>query len=242
MSNSNNLKNRKKNNWAPNTDFSTYMISFHILAGWWLPFFFLTLCSSPTHTSSVPKSWFQRGSDVSRRLTFSAQFPSMLGRNHKLYSIILPQKKNQNTLAPRVHLLCQWFTSSVILYSLSRKEIQNIWDNFNFSSGVSWVIHLFINVGGRGLLSFFESYLAFYPCSLNLTYKSQAICSVRKLCFTSIRTISPITTLLEKNYCNYLNIKIQVRIVCFLGVYPGMIGLKVEAYIQYHYTVHQLLE
>lgn len=78
----------------------------------------------------------------------------MLGRNHKLYSTILPQKTNQNTLAPCAHLLCQWFTSSVILYSLSRKEIQNIWDNFHVSSKVSWVIHLWINVGSRGLLRF----------------------------------------------------------------------------------------
>lgn len=27
-----------------------------------------------------------------------------------------------------------------------------------------------------------------------------------------------------------------------LGIYPGMVGLKLEACIQYYYTVHQLLD
>lgn len=95
---------------------------------------------------------------------------------------------------------------------------------------------------GQGVGKFFEGYLAFYHRSLNLTCKSQAICSLRKLCFTSIRTISPITTLLENASFIHLNIKIQVRIMCFVGIYPRMISLKVEAYIQYHYRVYKLLE
>lgn len=66
---------------------------------------------------------------------------------------------------------------------------------------------------GQRAVEFFEGYLAFYHCSLNLTYKSQAICSLRKLCFTSIRTISLITMLLEKTSSIYLHIKIQVRII-----------------------------
>lgn len=66
---------------------------------------------------------------------------------------------------------------------------------------------------GQRAVEFFEGYLAFYHCSLNLTYKSQAICSLRKLCFTSIRTISLITMLLEKTSSIYLHVKIQVRII-----------------------------
>lgn len=36
---------------------------------------------------------------------FEPLFTSMLGKNHKLYSTILPLKMNQNTLASFVHLL-----------------------------------------------------------------------------------------------------------------------------------------
>lgn len=46
----------------------------------------------------------------------------------------------------------------------------------------------------------------------------------------------------EKISFIHTNIKFQVRIICLLGIYSGMIGLKLEDCIQYYYTIHELLE
>lgn len=67
---------------------------------------------------------------------------------------------------------------------------------------------------GQRAVEFFEGYLAFYHCSLNLTYKSQAICSLRKLCFTHPSEqflLSPCSW--KKTSSIYLHVKIQVRIM-----------------------------
>lgn len=86
---------------------------------------------------------------------------------------------------------------------------------------------------GWGAAEFFEGYLAFYHSSLNLTYKSQAVSVLWESCASHPCLLSPLSYLLK-----YKN----SSIMSLLGIYPGMVGLKLEACIQYYYTVHQLLD